>query len=116
MPLTAPKSMFEHPSYGPLLRAAEDVRKARSYDMAPEAMLALLHNAQANLRGGMEALMEPDPLKQDMAKVIFILQRSAYIKEKRIGDVVHKIPTVTNMEGFRVVVEECHEIAEKYCS
>lgn len=116
MPMSSAKSLFEHPSYGPLLRAAEEVRKARDYATAPDAMLALLHNAQANLSSGMEALMEHDPLKRDMAKIIFILEASTEIRHRTIGDHTYDIATVTHPEGFRVAVEDCHSLIKRYGS
>lgn len=108
------KSLFDHPSYGPMLKAAEEVRKARDYTDAPEAVLALLHNAQANISTGLDALFQRDPLKQEMAKIIFILEKSTEIKHRNINGHTYDIPTVTHPEGFRVAVEDCHQLVKRY--
>jgi len=109
-----PKSLFDHPSYGPLIKAADLLFYAHKYTDAPQAMLMLVENARVNLKSGIEMLLEKDPLKQKMALICYILHDATEIVEKNIGDEIFKIPTVVDVDKFRWGLLDLHQMIHEY--
>lgn len=109
-----PKSLFDHPSYGPLAKAADLLFYAHKYTEAPGAMLMLIENAQVNLKSGIEMLGERDPLKQKMAFVCVVLHDSTQIIEKEIDGQKFQIPTVVDMDKFRWGILDLHKMVNEF--
>ncbi len=81
---TRRKFIFEHPAYRNLVRAAEQIQKAKSVTDVPEAALQMMENAGALVRGSIDVLMERDPLKYELGVIALMLRECMSRKIEKI--------------------------------
>lgn len=107
------KVVLENPAYKTLAHAAEQLDKTRALD-APEAVGALVHNAQALLGNAMKALIEQDRLMMKIVMICLMFVQSTSYTMQKIHGKMEEVAEITDEFMWAWAVRELHSLPAKF--
>ena len=92
----ARKVIVEHPAHRNLVRAARELGKAKLVDGIPDSAIYLIENADSLVRGSIDVLLEPDPLKSELGTIVMFLRESLTRRMEKVEGEMREVYEITD--------------------
>jgi hypothetical protein len=108
------KFIFEHPAYRGLVRAVDQLQKAKNVKDVPEAAAMFVENAGALVRSSIDVLLEHDPLKYELGVIAVLLRESLSRSMQKIDGEMKEVYEVKDEYLLGLAASKAYAIPTKF--